>query len=387
MFHSVLPIDRLTEMSHFLEFQRKVLELCIAVAEGRPKNIATFEAVLGAAPGQWFWTTLQANTKSWDQYFDTLNSVLEKHLSSCNDILAAFDNDIQFQDYLTDEHYRFLFPQLPQEVKPAIKGLFEYFYFYSRETGYLGVIHGTPDFKLTRKAFIKSYTTANGLLNVCPVCDKEISDSDNKDGTAVCDLDHFFPISQYPFLSMHPYNLIPTCKECNETYKGATNILLDSSSGIPVHQSFLKIYHPHKQRSISDLGSLSISGLGNQQQPYQFGIEDSQPLSSYRIQSAVNAYDLLNRWTDRFVKLPNVKHQILNQARMQVRERAQSNSQARVYSVPEMLRTLEYFISLSKEAHYASIWKAYLELIRNNPDEQALFYREYTGQPSPRSLE
>lgn len=35
------------------------------------------------------------------------------------------------------------------------------------------------------------------------------------------DLDHYFPKSKYPYFAMSLYNLIPSCKVCNQTYKKA----------------------------------------------------------------------------------------------------------------------------------------------------------------------
>ncbi len=390
MFHSVKPIERLAEMNHLLEFQRKVLEFSIAVAQNHPKNKNTFKnldqnnAKLNGM-ADWFMNVLDTNAETWNKYFDALIAELKINSQIYNEILIAFDNDIRFQDHLNDQDFRFLFPNLPEKIKSPIKDLFEYFYVYSRKTGYSEEIHNTSGFKLTRKDFIKSYVTTNGRLDVCPICDKEISDSDLDEDIAVCELDHFFPTSKYPFLSMHPYNLLPTCRECNSTYKFASDILWDSDSRRPTEHGFPKIYHPHMRRSISDLGQLIISGVGNEQEPYQFNIVDETLFSSSRIESARKAYKLLQRWTDRFVKQPNVRQRIVAQARTQVRERARIGINE--YNILEMLDTLEYLTNQSKEGHYASVWTAYIDFIRNNSDEQALFYREYTGQPSPRSLE
>ncbi|HFK1721301.1 TPA: HNH endonuclease [Bacillus cereus] len=58
-------------------------------------------------------------------------------------------------------------------------------------------------------------------LNVCPYCNRQyISTYYSKNGRTRGDLDHFFPKSLYPFLSLSFYNLIPSCKVCNSSLKG-----------------------------------------------------------------------------------------------------------------------------------------------------------------------
>lgn len=40
-------------------------------------------------------------------------------------------------------------------------------------------------------------------------------------------LDHFYPRSRYPYLSISLYNLIPSCYQCNSSVKGAKNPLIE----------------------------------------------------------------------------------------------------------------------------------------------------------------
>jgi len=42
-------------------------------------------------------------------------------------------------------------------------------------------------------------------------------------------LDHFMPISRYPFVGADLRNLAPACHECNSTYKGAVDVLSDDA--------------------------------------------------------------------------------------------------------------------------------------------------------------
>lgn len=59
----------------------------------------------------------------------------------------------------------------------------------------------------------KQFAEANGKLGrVCPVCVRELIFSAGEGET-----DHYFPKGQYPVLTLHPYNLLPICSDCNGT--------------------------------------------------------------------------------------------------------------------------------------------------------------------------
>lgn len=58
-------------------------------------------------------------------------------------------------------------------------------------------------------------------IRVCPYCNRQyITPIYSKDGKVRADLDHFYPKSKYPYLSMSIYNLVPSCKFCNSSLKG-----------------------------------------------------------------------------------------------------------------------------------------------------------------------
>lgn len=58
-------------------------------------------------------------------------------------------------------------------------------------------------------------------VRVCPYCNRQyITPIYSKDGKVRADLDHFYPKSKYPYLSMSIYNLVPSCKFCNSSLKG-----------------------------------------------------------------------------------------------------------------------------------------------------------------------
>lgn len=60
-------------------------------------------------------------------------------------------------------------------------------------------------------------------IQVCPYCNRQYInnyfDKENKN-KSTADLDHFYPKSKYPFLSLSLYNFIPSCQICNSRFKG-----------------------------------------------------------------------------------------------------------------------------------------------------------------------
>lgn len=94
-------------------------------------------------------------------------------------------------------------------------------------------IHILIDSKLTElfgyTSFSKSDVAWNAFeyckilgLNVCPYCNLHFiySISDEKKRRLRPHLDHFFPKSRHPILSMSIFNLIPSCYSCNSSLKG-----------------------------------------------------------------------------------------------------------------------------------------------------------------------
>lgn len=67
-------------------------------------------------------------------------------------------------------------------------------------------------------------------LKVCPYCNRQyITPIVTENGKMRADLDHFFAKSLYPYLSISIYNLVPSCKLCNSSLKGAQNFTYDKN--------------------------------------------------------------------------------------------------------------------------------------------------------------
>ncbi|CAN5870198.1 hypothetical protein BH10CHL1_BH10CHL1_32520 [soil metagenome] len=76
-----------------------------------------------------------------------------------------------------------------------------------------------PDSNYTRSNFVQRFTAKNPNLYICPICDASSYRNETSSGTYTS-LDHFFPRSLYPYLAIHPLNLLPMCPACNSGEAG-----------------------------------------------------------------------------------------------------------------------------------------------------------------------
>ncbi|PFL22833.1 hypothetical protein COK36_17875 [Bacillus cereus] len=83
-----------------------------------------------------------------------------------------------------------------------------------------------------------AYTFVQAVnISVCPYCNSQfIFTHLNDNGRTRPVLDHFFCKSEYPFLAISIYNLIPCCKVCNSDLKGSTKVDLINYINPYIHQ-------------------------------------------------------------------------------------------------------------------------------------------------------
>jgi len=151
--------------------------------------------------------------------------------------------------------------------------------------------------ELNRQTVLRAYLDAQNqiLLKVCPGCDgKPPSVSD---GAIHEDLDHFFPKSKYPFLSIHPLNLTPLCKDCNQTYKSSKDAILDNNNSVADVHALNDIYHPYQCPARDDLMLEIKSNLDNDELAFTFVSRSNTTQSHARLLSLQYTLDLESRWT------------------------------------------------------------------------------------------
>lgn len=375
MLHPLNVIAYEAEMMRLVQFQRGLLKLAIFLKNGEAMIEASFQQVLGDEVGSWFWSKyverVQNEDSVWKKKFDTLCVQCPHDANFQQAIMDAFDWDIQFHNHLTDTNWSFKYPQLPTDLQKAIKELFEHCYNYLGGTGYGTSIHGTPDLVLTRKQFLNSYSATNPKIKVCPVCDGRIEEHAHDD-IFVITLDHFFPKAYYPFLSLHPYNLVPACGICNSTYKGEKDPLRDQITHQVPSNALANTYHAYRARAILTLDKLRAYRPEPPQNELIVEIVDLIGTSERRIKAANRVYSLTARW--RKAIRSKVYEDLIHCLSCQPKENPQR-------SEDDLLKDLKFEKRRCRRGIKSDdvLREAYLEYALTDAAEQKYLLERYTG--------
>lgn len=163
--------------------------------------------------------------------------------------------------------------------------------------GVSGEIIGEQE-KLNRQTVLRAYLDAQQLLpkplKVCPGCDGQAPSV--SDEVVNEDIDHFFPKSKYPFLSIHPLNLTPYCKYCNQTYKRNKDSIYDIVPEVDDVHTLNDIYHPYERPAKNDL-AIKISSLPGTSPKYEITCNLSNPPYRARLHSLQYTLKIDSRWT------------------------------------------------------------------------------------------
>ena len=150
---------------------------------------------------------------------------------------------------------------------------------------------------LNRQTVLRAYANAQRVihLNVCPGCDGA-PPSTTADGLLHEDIDHFFPKSKYPFLSIHPLNLTPYCKNCNQTYKSSKDSVLDNDPLVEDVHTLEEIYHPYERPAKNEI-ALEIAPAPDNSPAYRFTcVSDAAPYPA-RLHNLQYVLNIESRWT------------------------------------------------------------------------------------------
>jgi hypothetical protein len=186
--------------------------------------------------GAWLW---RKNTISKPLY-----NLAQLPIAQKQAILPAYDADTDLETAF--ERGQFAYFSIPDDNKPALKFVKSIMLsFYSSVLSKrvdADVLNEAED--LTRQTVLQAFIVEQQDISmmVCPGCDGAPPEQE-ADGTIREDVDHFFPKSLYPFLTIHPLNLTPYCKHCNQDYKSSKDPL-KTRKGVPTI-TLSDIFHPY----------------------------------------------------------------------------------------------------------------------------------------------
>ncbi|MBE7467624.1 MAG: hypothetical protein HS114_00595 [Anaerolineales bacterium] len=143
----------------------------------------------------------------------------------------------------------------------SLREYFETIYEGLGNGGIVAKIFKDRDKNYSRQDFFEAFTQANPKLFVCPICDasgfRTISG-----GHYYSDIEHYLPKSIYPHLAIHPYNLIPVCKLCNQAIKRDEDPFRPEEDST-VRYALGDIFLPYRKRVMSREAILKIDWLGS----------------------------------------------------------------------------------------------------------------------------
>ncbi len=295
MIHPINPPACGDRMQKILEFQGEVLKFACTPGVTWPDE-QSLEAAFGKDKGQWLWKRLWKKAKGGGQaksdfhlYLDELVEYLQKNPAEGQKIIDAYAADVGFFDHLKDDQFYFSYKSLAEETQKAVKNLMTFFYTgFLLETGFPDAVHGQPK-PFDRAAFLEAFESANAELAVCPACD---SDRPPKvEDYRLWDADHFLPKSEYPFLSIHPNNLVPLCAYCNRYMKGSRNPI-DKDDDAPLTNTF----HPYGHPALKEIEVVYSRDAVN---AHKVAIIDRAAMPSRRVESMKRVFKLEEHWSDR----------------------------------------------------------------------------------------
>lgn len=306
MLHEIKPV-LVTELRAVLAFERSVLEfacrrdlIIIGSVKGNPRfKRAQLDGHFGAR-AQWVWshTSLCAPAAA-------LHAAVKGNAQYRQQVLTAFEHDVDFDQHLDDRGFRFEVTQLPRLLREPLKALLVLFYdLLSAEGGFPVLITGTQ--AVSRETLVQAFWSGNADLKVCPACDGKRPDS--IDGRVYGHCDHHFPKGVHPALSVHPLNLVPICPECNSSFK----LERDAGEKACLAEQFLP-YHRPVFGPAKAVVRRSAGGV------IDVEIEDEPGAPPTRREALDHVYRLRGRWRDRLDGY--VKDSILNNLRRQLTKR------------------------------------------------------------------
>ncbi|MBL1410967.1 HNH endonuclease [Sphingobacterium faecale] len=165
---------------------------------------------------------------TWDEgIYPQINTIAEKKTDKTtvtNKKQFLYDFFLNLIHQVNDPNLIIKFEQgklTIKNIKILYSGLKTYFKtklgeFYDR----ISSVFDYNDFIKEKEEWYAYKLTSELGVNVCPYCNRNyIHTSITEHGRTRAELDHFYPKSKYPFLSISLYNLIPSCHVCNSNLK------------------------------------------------------------------------------------------------------------------------------------------------------------------------
>lgn len=161
--------------------------------------------------------------------FEEFQKLMQQDEAATLKIWARMEQGLNVQDICKGQSKPVHRNELPEPLATTVKEMFEKLY--------ESVLRGKDDtayverYGSIRKHF-EEFHCRNMEVTLCPFCGISPVRTDE-----MMEYDHYLPKSLYPFHAVNLENLVPACKDCNQTEKGATDVLKATDAG--------KLFYPY----------------------------------------------------------------------------------------------------------------------------------------------
>lgn len=297
MLHPINPPSCIDEFWALVDLQKKMLEFAEA---NSVYTDAAFKAFVPSEFVDWV-IDLRINgkkdsRKAATDFLKDLVDYVKFPLAEKSQVLADFVHDQDYFAQLDNPSFSFHFLPGNSSAHEKATGLLVKFYIFLGE-GYppelVGHPSGTAPF--TKHDVIVGYKRTNPSLEyICPCCDNAFTDNPRTVGGQGYTIEHYFPKSLYPSLSLHPMNLIPMCNFCNDI-KGNVDPLNPLPLPIILSISYAEMFHPYS-RPVRGLAKLEVITNPACSESMEFIAKNPPPTYKPSIDSYSIMYQIPDRW-------------------------------------------------------------------------------------------
>lgn len=373
MLHEINSPTCAPQFEQIVQFQGRVLAFACDATTTLPldeqKLVLSFGQDVGGWLGERLWkreTKGQPSKSSFHKALEHLIRYVTRHPSQRRRIMEAFNHDIEFHLHLTDTSFEFWYrTKLSKKAQSAVRGLMKVFYTELLMSGFPAHIHGYVK-KIDRDVLIAAFWEANQKLEVCPACDAPKPDAIEK--KVYADADHFLPKTAYPFLAVHPTNLVPLCVACNRSFKGDRDPLEKKQDAL-VHS-----FHPYTNPAVNNI---NVEVSRDEEGVAHVHIVDQAGMPSRRVANMNRVFKLEGRWEERLpYEIRRLREHLADSGRRLMRGGRQITED----DVRDDLQgELQARIDQPGQRHNAVLQIGYLSYGLQNTNEFAELYAQYIG--------
>jgi len=307
MLHPINPPSCVNELLALVDLQKKTLEFAEA---NSTYSDAVFKAFVPIKFVDWL-LNLKINgrkdaKKVATDFLNDLGQYVQYPQVEKRQVLADFIHDQSFYAEIDNPLFEFSLLSTKSIAHNLASRLLVKFYSLLGE-GYppelVGRTSGTSSF--AKRDVIAGYVETNDSIEyVCPCCDNAYTtDNPRTINGQGCTIEHYFPKSIYPSLSLHPLNLIPMCDFCNNKKedKDPLNLLLQPA---PLLIPYEEVFHPYS-RPVRNIATLMVTSNSTLPEKLEFKAKNPPPTYGSSIEAYSIIYQIPDRWNKSRTKVDN----------------------------------------------------------------------------------